>query len=341
MKILIHIGAHKTGTSSIQFFMHRNYERLLDLGILYPRSGIRRYGHHALALSCKANERRSERTGLGRDGELEMIMREIESSAADRCVLSSEAFFVTDPRNIARVASAMKELDVRILAFVRRPDTMFMSIYTSRLKKMKNPQKQRNTDYRRYLEAPDQLSKDLAYEEQIDNWASVFGRDKIDLRRVETGDSVDAMIEAIGIDPAGSLAAELKEGMPLRRNKARPNEELGILKLAKENIADAEILQRVWSYCREAVSHRSAGCALPEKATVKPFLSPSERRQIVKYFEESNDRLFASFGYTSNPYSVESLAITDDIEFSPLDNLPYAQELIDEALRKVANTPGR
>jgi hypothetical protein len=125
--------------------------------------------HHA------RNERRNERTGLGRDGELEMIMREIESSAADRCVLSSEAFFVTDPRNIARVASAMKELDVRILAFVRRPDTMFMSIYTNRLKKMKNPQKQRNTDYRRYLEAPDQLSKDLAYEEQIDNWASVFG----------------------------------------------------------------------------------------------------------------------------------------------------------------------
>ena len=74
---------------------------------------------------------------------------------------------------------------------------------------------------------------------------------------------------------------------------------------------------------------------------MKPFLSPSERRQIVKYFEESNDRLFASFGYARNPYSVESLAITDDIEFSPLDNLPYAQELIDEALRKVANRPGR
>src|SRR6266511_2222550 len=149
MKILIHIGAHKTGTSSIQFFMYHNYERLLDLGILYPRSGIWRFGHHALALSCRPNQQRKERTGLGRDGELEMIMREIESSPVDRCVLSSEAFCVTDPRNIARVASAMKEHDVRILAFVRRPDTMFMSIYTNRLKKIKNPLKQSDTDYRR------------------------------------------------------------------------------------------------------------------------------------------------------------------------------------------------
>jgi hypothetical protein len=46
-----------------------------------------------------------------------------------------DPFFVTNPEKIEHLISALKDRDVGIVAFVRRPDAMFMSIYMNRLKK--------------------------------------------------------------------------------------------------------------------------------------------------------------------------------------------------------------
>jgi len=317
MKILLHIGAHKTGSSSVQFFMHKNYAKLLEVGILYPQSGINRFGHHPLALSCKPKQRPSEKVGLGLDGELGAILREIGSSPAEMCVLSSEEFFVTDSQKIERVASALSGHDVRILAFVRRPDTMFMSIYTGRLRKSNIA----NTDYQCLLSKPEEISKDLLFEQQINNWARVFGRENIELRCVETGDSVEAVMRAIGIEPMGPIGLELGEGIS-RRNSSMPSEALTVLKLAKETIENTTVFKRVKRYCRAQIP----------AARSLPFLSPAERRQIVSYFEESNNRLFASFGYSTNPYSVENLDVINDAEFFDLNHSPQARKILSEAL---------
>lgn len=40
MKVILHAGSPKTGTTSLQVFMDRNREALLDRGVLYPRTGI-------------------------------------------------------------------------------------------------------------------------------------------------------------------------------------------------------------------------------------------------------------------------------------------------------------
>lgn len=171
-----------------------------------------------------------------------------------------------------------------------------MSIYTNRLKKLKKKADLSTPDYRQYVERPDQLSKDLEFEAQINVWGGVFGRHNIDLRRVETGDSVDATMSAIGIEPESPLGRKLKEGIPLRRCRAKPNEVLAVLKLAKETLDDKEAIRQVWDYCSVRLPDTSA----------RPFLSPPERRRIVSCFEESNARLFASFGYPSNPFSLEN-----------------------------------
>jgi hypothetical protein len=38
LDLVLHIGSGKTGTSSIQGFLHRNRDRLATLGYLYPRT---------------------------------------------------------------------------------------------------------------------------------------------------------------------------------------------------------------------------------------------------------------------------------------------------------------
>ena len=40
LKVILHAGTPKTGTSSLQLFLHRNREALLDRGILYPAIGV-------------------------------------------------------------------------------------------------------------------------------------------------------------------------------------------------------------------------------------------------------------------------------------------------------------
>ena len=36
MKIIIHMGLHKTGSTSFQNFLHSNRKALINFGILYP-----------------------------------------------------------------------------------------------------------------------------------------------------------------------------------------------------------------------------------------------------------------------------------------------------------------
>lgn len=44
----IHIGPHKTGTTSIQWFLKENRAELLKRGYFVPESGSIRGGHHPL-----------------------------------------------------------------------------------------------------------------------------------------------------------------------------------------------------------------------------------------------------------------------------------------------------
>jgi len=44
--VYLHIGLHKTGTSTIQFFLANNREKLAELGYLYP---FKQVAHHNLA----------------------------------------------------------------------------------------------------------------------------------------------------------------------------------------------------------------------------------------------------------------------------------------------------
>ena len=60
MKFILHVGTHKTGTTSIQKYCRKNEDVLKEESILYPNFDVigkpKRYAHHevahALADSC-------------------------------------------------------------------------------------------------------------------------------------------------------------------------------------------------------------------------------------------------------------------------------------------------
>lgn len=48
LKLFLHIGPHKTGTTSFQKYCHDNYQRLLKLGICYPRFKGAKHHHGSI-----------------------------------------------------------------------------------------------------------------------------------------------------------------------------------------------------------------------------------------------------------------------------------------------------
>lgn len=115
-ELVLHIGRHKSGTSSLQHYLGGRRDTLDRMGILYPWTGSgNRIAHHLLAEAC--NEKRSGPEALpplieGLKAELTLQHHTL--------MLSSEAFQnLQDLSRLAALVEALGFRRVRIICYVR------------------------------------------------------------------------------------------------------------------------------------------------------------------------------------------------------------------------------
>jgi hypothetical protein len=82
----IHIGPHKTGTSSIQWFLKHNRAELLNHGYFVPESGANHGAHHAIARKLCGQELRHHQESAGTN-----FARALDETPSEAVVISSEA----------------------------------------------------------------------------------------------------------------------------------------------------------------------------------------------------------------------------------------------------------
>lgn len=123
MKVILHIGPHKTGTTAIQTFMNLNREALCRCGVAYPSWTEGEYNHHGLVHGLRT-------PGLfdATVARLHDAIRHAASAGCRCCVFSSE-MFVEHEVPIGAVKEALCEHDVHVLAYIRRPDHLYASAY--------------------------------------------------------------------------------------------------------------------------------------------------------------------------------------------------------------------
>lgn len=97
MRVVIHIGPHRTGSTSIQEFLAASRSRLVDHGVYYPHCGYADNAHHLLA--WKILGRSTEVFGTQTDSfevpeTLLRWIREADELECDTLLLSSEDFAV-------------------------------------------------------------------------------------------------------------------------------------------------------------------------------------------------------------------------------------------------------
>jgi len=133
MDILIHVGLHKTGTTSAQDQLYQKRDCLLKAGVLYPTTAL--YGcQHALFPGCLIPKHffldRVERS-LNTEYYINELQKEISSSSPQLVILSSEVFSeITHQRDsclelIRSIGQSFKQ--THLLITVRNPKALALS----------------------------------------------------------------------------------------------------------------------------------------------------------------------------------------------------------------------
>lgn len=157
-RVILHIGRHKSGTSSIQHCLNRNVDLLSAAGILYPKHGRGgRVAHHdiAKALNPKLQQLQINPTQIA---EKILVERQKEEHTI---IISSEAFQnICDLVNVKEFLKALGPENITIICYFREHLDYAIAAYRQFIHAQTIYQ-----PFRAYLSGKFESQKNL-----IDNW---------------------------------------------------------------------------------------------------------------------------------------------------------------------------
>lgn len=215
MKLYLHIGTEKTGTTTIQHFLESNRPALLKRGYFVPKS-LGPGNHRWLPVLAYRDDfadefiRGNNLTDPGRrrqamERKREELARELAAVPVNQVVMTSEHLH-SRLRSVEEVRAVRSLLapwfdEIEVIVYLRDPFSMAVSLYSTALRAgamdadvfpADNPYMVHAADYRRLIEM----------------WAEVFGRDKLRIRifereQLKGGDVLADFAAVIGLDLAG------------------------------------------------------------------------------------------------------------------------------------------
>jgi hypothetical protein len=182
--IILHIGLRKTGTTSIQKFLHKNHDILLKHNILYPKSGLPLkesvYAHHDLAVFI-TKLRPATQTQCW-----QLLHEELKEYHDKLILISSEIFSIATPLQIEQVRKELKDHLVTVLVYLRNPVDFMISLYKEQIKAQNE-----SLTFGRFIRQRFNL---VDYDALIQNWKNSFGDSNIVLKNYDELNYNDMLI---------------------------------------------------------------------------------------------------------------------------------------------------
>ena len=131
----LHIGTHKTGTTSIQRLLALNASKLLAMGVHVPSTGRPpgSDGHHNIAWQLNSDPRFDATNGT-----LQSLSDEVERVGAPNACLSSEGFeyLHAKPETLQSMLATFSSIHylTKIIVYLRPHDDYVRSLYAELLK---------------------------------------------------------------------------------------------------------------------------------------------------------------------------------------------------------------
>jgi len=279
-KLIVHIGPHKTGTTSIQRALDRDYERLKDVGILFPRAGRTRNGktlhlHHPLILSLVGELSRHGEAPPQHSKIISELRAEIQEAEPHSIIISSEilAREYLSSQVYRDLQSIFPKAERVWVAYLRKQDDLAMSRYAEHIKVgiLSWP------DGIRHVTRPENLDHRL----RLERLAYAVGDDKImpvsfDARK---RDLMDSFFEAGGITPPEPTPEATRD------NTSLPWRTLYFLRYAN---AMPGPLRRISRRAIRGLSRRVEGSKARGMLNAKHPLTEHQAKEIRNRYAASN-----------------------------------------------------
>jgi len=194
--VYLHIGTHKTGSTSIQRFLARADEVLAEQGILYPEAGrpdtnwSTQYGQHELYWSIVGKR------GIGDEQVWDNLRREMEEHPDQRVVISAEGFEECTSDEIGRIVNHLESHPIRIIVYLRPPLQFLRSAYAQRVKS--------GTCSGPFVRFVREMTSRCNYLDLVSRWEQFDAITSVDIRlfdKVKSSPGLEASFaDAVGID---------------------------------------------------------------------------------------------------------------------------------------------
>jgi len=273
MRITLHIGRHKTGSTSIQLFLTKNTKALLEKGILVPISGrptTAPNGHHQLAWDI-------QETGTNTEAYYN-LEQEISNFEGNDVIITSECFDQLTDSEIKTLRSFLSNHDVRIIVYLRNQIEAIESMYRTDV-----------THYEKDLTFWEFLQKTKArhnYRDFLMPWMEIFGRENINVQLYDKNFLVSSdIIEDFSRYFSENSFAHLPRPSSTTNHGIPSPCVSGMVLLRKAGAATEKVDRfRQWSY-NNAKDHTN----------LFTFLSTDQAVRELEYYLETNEWLRQNF----------------------------------------------
>lgn len=273
MKITLHIGLEKTGTTSIQGFLNQSRAALLSTGVLFPvspgKSNQTLLAAAAMSEDVNVRARAIQRFGPDFATQLQHDLRaEIAAAGPSRLLLSNEhcSSRLQTVEEVARLKAFLDEFGEvdRVLVYLRRQDEFLLSTYSTSVK---------SGDARPFaLPSDRKMRARYDYRALLELWAGVFGEAAMRPRRFEPR----AWVE-------GDLLADFCEAADLKvADRDAPARNLS---LSAEGLEFLRQMNKASGGTRDGQVVRAVSAITKGP---KLSLSTADRRDFVSEFEDTN-----------------------------------------------------
>ena len=320
MKAVIHIGTHKTGTTTIQNFLGKNRDSLKKQGICVPVGRFFKWAKQAELFAAVAMpEAWHSRSILSYCGhrqcvrvfkrkftaiDQEKIWEEFwhrnkaNRNKDDRVVFSCEELGLLTRDEVVKLGKLMKPLfdDVTIVLYLRRQPEFLVSFYNTRV--LGGLQ----WNVYDYLDQPEEDSN-LTYHEIVKRW-SIFGKDKLkirifDKREFHGNDLLSDFADAVGFDMKGLERVA-------NQNLSIDSSSVEFLRLLNSHIPAT---YDQWTLNPVRLQLRKCFDAMVSDKKAY-YLNRSEAQRIIDQFKEGND-------WIAREYLGREKLFRDDVSMYP------------------------
>jgi hypothetical protein len=196
---VMHIGTHKTGTTSLQSMIARNETYFADQGLFYPTVGRAGDGHHNLAWELNGDERYDPSFGSFDD-----LLNELRQAKPRAVLISSEDFEYLHlrPESLRNFRRRLSRLGYKthVIVVLRQPPDYLESLY---FELQKYGLEEEFDGFRGRALAEGGIAFRgwdfrLNYNQLVPRFAAVFGRRAMSVLRYDPVDSVAPLLDACG-----------------------------------------------------------------------------------------------------------------------------------------------